>query len=170
VVLVDHEGERTMLTDRGAATQLAYELIGEAVERGIPVTVDASSVTELREFGPDEFLALVAHIKPAVLFCNRAESRVLGLELRSPAPGATRTIVKAGPRPTLVIEADGTTQSIPVPPVERIVDTTGAGDAFAAGYLLAFLAGQDAATSVKAAHLLASRVLRVPGAALGSGK
>jgi sugar/nucleoside kinase (ribokinase family) len=195
VVLVDAEGERTMLTDRGASTQLAvapadalegvkvlhvpaysltvdplanatHQLIGEAVDRGIPVTMDASSVTELRDFGPSEFLALVEQIEPAVLFCNRAESKLLGLDMRSPAPGATRTIVKAGARPTLVIDAEGTAISIPVPPVDKIVDTTGAGDAFAAGYLLAMLAGQGPETSVQAAHLLASRVLRAPGASL----
>ena len=77
------------------------------------------------------------------------------------------TVVKSGARPTLVISPDGETVSIPVPPVEQIVDTTGAGDAFAAGYLLAMSAGQDIRTCVAAAHLLASRVLRSPGASIG---
>jgi sugar/nucleoside kinase (ribokinase family) len=196
VVLVDAEGERTMLTDRGASTQLAsapnsvlddvrilhvpayslttqpladvaYGLIGEAVERGIAVTIDASSVTELRDYGVAEFLALIEQLRPQVFFCNRAESKVLGLNLRSPAPGAGCTVVKSGARPTLVVAPDGDAVSIPVPPVEGLVDTTGAGDAFAAGYLLAMSAGQDIRTCVAAAHLLASRVLRSPGASLG---
>lgn len=196
VVLVDAEGERTFLTDRGAATQLtsvpttvlddvrilhvpayslttdplsnvAYTLIGEAVERGIAVTVDASSVTELRDYGIAEFRALLEQLRPQVLFCNRDESRALGLNLRSPAPGVGRTVVKSGARPTLVISPDGDAVSFPVPPVEDIVDTTGAGDAFAAGYLLAMAAGQGVATCVQAGHLLASRVLRSPGATIG---
>jgi sugar/nucleoside kinase (ribokinase family) len=196
VVLVDADGERTMLTDRGASTQLAsapdavlddvtilhvpaysltteplagvaYGLIGEAVERGIAVTIDASSVAELRDYGIDEFLGLLEQLRPRVFFCNRAESRALGLAMRSPAPGAGCTVVKSGPRPTLVISPDGDAVSIPVRPVEGIVDTTGAGDAFAAGYLLAMSAGQDVTTCVAAAHLLASRVLRSPGASIG---
>lgn len=196
VVLVDPSGERTMLTDRGASTDLAVvptnaldgvsvlhvpayslavdplattalELIGDAVERGIPVTVDASSVTVLRDYGVEEFLALLRQIEPKVFFCNRDESSALGLHLRSPAPGAGCTVVKSGARPTLIITPDGEAQSVPVPPVKEIIDTTGAGDAFAAGYLLAMIAGQDAATCARAAHLLAARVLREPGASLG---
>jgi sugar/nucleoside kinase (ribokinase family) len=195
VVLVTPDGERTMLSDRGAATALAnvakstldgvtalhvpaysltidplaaatLALLGEATARGIAITVDASSVAVLEEFGVPEFLGLLEHIRPMVLFCNRDESAQLGLGDRSPAAGADYTVVKAGARPTLVVRADGVTQSVPVRPVEGIVDTTGAGDAFAAGYLRALLADQGPTVCAEAGHLVAARVLTQPGATL----
>jgi sugar/nucleoside kinase (ribokinase family) len=195
IVLVGPQGQRSSLVDRGASTQLAiappdaldgadvlhvpgyslmveplatiaYRLIGEAVERSIPVTIDASSVSVLKEFGISEFCALLEQIRPRVLFCTSDESEALGLSGRQPAVGAAVTVVKAGARPTLVIEQGGGVVSIPVPPVDGIVETTGAGDAFAAGYVLAMLARQPPKTAVHAAHLLASRVLRSPGASL----
>jgi sugar/nucleoside kinase (ribokinase family) len=42
-------------------------------------------------------------------------------------------------------------------------DLTGAGDAFAAGYLAAVLAGADAAASCEAGHRLAASVIETPG-------
>ena len=84
VVLVDSSGERSFLTDRGAAAHLAtvpdgalddvdilhipaysltsgglaetcHQLIGEAVDRAIPISISTSSVAALAEFGREQF-------------------------------------------------------------------------------------------------------------------
>ena len=48
--------------------------------------------------------------------------------------------------------------------VEKVMDTTAAGDSFAAGYLAARLTGQAPAASLAAGHCLAARVIQYPGA------
>jgi 2-dehydro-3-deoxygluconokinase len=49
-------------------------------------------------------------------------------------------------------------------PVSGVVDTTAAGDSFAAAYLAARLAGHDPATAARVGHRLAGAVVRHPGA------
>lgn len=54
--------------------------------------------------------------------------------------------------------------------VTDVVDTTGAGDVFAGGYLAAMLRGDEVARCVKKAHLAASYVIRSVGADLTEEK
>jgi sugar/nucleoside kinase (ribokinase family) len=195
VVLVDVDGERTFLTDRAAATDLgevpasdlddvavlhvpAYGLHGgrtaasvrallaTAQQRGVPVALDASSWAVLRALGTEAFRALVEQARPVALFANRDEAAELELTGR-PLSGAT-VVVKDGPRPTTVLRADGTALSVPVDPVAGVRDSTGAGDAFAAGWLSAMLDGLGDVERVQRGHALARRVLGTPGA--GSGE
>jgi sugar/nucleoside kinase (ribokinase family) len=182
VVLVGPDGERTMLTDRGAATQLAdpdpawldgvlvlhvpaYSLDGEplatttkalvasAHQRGIAVTVDASSTTTLAAIGVDVLLATT----PAVLFANAAEADAAGWRDRREGVGCL--VVKHGAAPTAVIDDRGC-RIVPVPPVAGITDTTGAGDAFAAGFLGAWMAGTPADDAVLDGHRAAADLMR----------
>jgi sugar/nucleoside kinase (ribokinase family) len=194
VVIVDPTGERTMLTDRGSAIELAslpagaldrvhvlhvpaYSLtveplasvartaIAAARGRGARVTIDASSASVLATFGAVRFLDLVIGLRPDVFFCNRDEHRSLGLGPESPVPGCAVTLIKSGADPTIILD-HGSSTVVPVPRGEAIVDTTGAGDAFAAGFLLAYGQHAPATAAVDEGHRLAARVLASAGASL----
>lgn len=191
VLLVDTEAERTMFPDRGAAAELgpvppewldgvevlhlpAYTFATECGadsalamtrvlrDRGGAVTIDASSTAMLAGYGPDRFLGLVHQLRPAVLFANAAEARLLGLDGATPPPG-TVFVVKNGGGPTTVTGAGGPYEPVP-PPAATPRDTTGAGDSFAAGYLAAMMRGAGPADAVAAGHRLAATVLNAPGA------
>jgi sugar/nucleoside kinase (ribokinase family) len=187
VVLVDTAGERTMLTDRGSATGLAgipeawldgasvlhlpaYSLTAEPIgstcltlattarRRGIAVSVDASSIAVLEAFGPGRFLDVVAALEPAYFFATVAEAELLDLASERPAPV---TVVKAGAEPVRILPA----VEIDVPKVDGVTDTTGAGDAFAAGFLVASCRGATPDDAARAGIALAATVLNRPGAA-----
>lgn len=72
--------------------------------------------------------------------------------------------IKRGAEPTLVRQADGRRFSVPVYPVAKVVDTTGAGDSFAAGYLAARLQGQSPEVAARSGSRMASIVIQHAGA------
>ncbi len=82
--------------------------------------------------------------------------------LRRYAPG--REIVLKHAEQGSVVLHDGLESQAVAPPVARVVDTTAAGDSFAAAYLHARLAGSAAMTAALAGHRLAGLVVQHPGA------
>jgi ribokinase len=169
VIVLAQGGHRTMLNDRGANLLLtaddvdgvlggvpdvrhvhvsAYALLDPASrgagvralaaarERGLSASVDAASAAPLRRAGADAFRAWVRGVD--LLLANADEAAVLG-----DLTGVARhVVVKRGAGGA---EWDGTVRVAARP--AAVVDPTGAGDAFAAGLLAAWLdgAGPEAA-------------------------
>jgi sugar/nucleoside kinase (ribokinase family) len=63
-----------------------------------------------------------------------------------------------------VLLRGSTIAEVPTPPVRDVVDSTGAGDAFAAGFLLAIVRGADPVDAVRAGQAAAACVIRGAGA------
>jgi sugar/nucleoside kinase (ribokinase family) len=171
VSLVAPDGDRTMASDRATATLLApadldpqwfrcdclhisgYSLLATPIDtaalraaelargHGARLSVDLSAWTRIRAHGAAQFRRQLDALGPDVVFGNEPEWDELG------EVGATR-IVKRGAGGFDVVSGDA---------VERcqardasVVDTTGAGDALAAGFLVggAELAAEAAARCV----------------------
>jgi len=151
VSLSDGGRTRSMLTDRGVGPRLsaadleeswfdgctrlhlpAYSLVREPVRgaalaaaRRLPrLSVDLSSTAALADYGVDRFRALLAGLQPEIVFGTEAEVDLVG-----EVPGS-ELVIKLGARG---VRVGGVIHG--APRVEA-VDATGAGDAFAAGYLL----------------------------------
>ncbi len=82
---------------------------------------------------------------------------------RMVAAGVREVVVKDGPG-VVCYHFDGQSGTLPTPPVAAIRDTTGAGDAFNAGYLAARLIGLAPPQAIASGQLLAAEVLKHPGA------
>jgi len=160
VSIVGADGDRALASDRGVAPSLdpgeldaawlecdvlhvsGYALLGEPIARaallaastardgGARISVDVAAWTEIRAYGPVPFRELLDAIAPDVLFATEAEWEILGGAYLS-APTA---VVKRGPRGFTVVTPDARLDLSPVQ--ADVVDTTGAGDALAAGFLL----------------------------------
>ena len=195
VVLVQPNGERTFLTDRGVASHLSlvdasfmanvgilhvpsYSLVTEplastsllyikaAQSLGAVISIDASSTSVLEHFGVARYKSLIQSIQPQVFLCNKDEAGLLGVGATEGMPGAALTVIKRGAHSTLAISQNNERSEVAVAPVADIVDTTGAGDAFAAGFLPTFVATNDVEVAIARGHAIAARVLRSPGATL----
>ena len=157
VSLVAPNGERSMASDRGVAPQLrsdelemrwlggadwlhvtGYALFRSPIDeaaakaagavrgQGGRVSADLSSWSLIRDFGGERLLRRLDLLEPDVLFGNEEELAEIGGSF-----GDREWVLKRGAKGIAL--SDG--RSLPAPPVD-VVDTTGAGDALAAGYLV----------------------------------
>jgi len=78
-------------------------------------------------------------------------------------PGIDEVVLKRGADDCLICWA-GERFAVPAVKVEKVVDTTAAGDSFSAAYLASRLKGSSPEQAALAGHRLASRVIQVPGA------
>ena len=111
---------------------------------GMTVSVDGASAAPLERVGAEPFLQLTNGA--ALLFVNGDQGRVL--TGREEPEQAARVLNAWYPHVVMKLGADGALfyangrpdpVRVPGPPLEKLVDRTGAGDAFCAGFLPAWL-------------------------------
>ncbi len=156
------------LWDPPAAKQafLAAAEIAHAAGRQVALTLsDAFCVSRYRA----EFLDLMRTGVVDLVFANESEVKALYetgdfeaalVSLRADAKQAVVTRGETG----ALFTADGATVTVPAYPVIEVVDTTGAGDLFAAGFLFGHARGIDPATSLRLGAMAAAEVISHIGA------
>ena len=117
----------------------------------------------------DEFLQLMRSSTVDLIFANEAELHSLYQTSDFDAAIAALradigvAVVTRSEKGCLVVSPEGT-EAVPAFPVERVVDTTGAGDLFAAGFLSGLARGADDRTCGRLGALAAAEVIQHIGA------
>lgn len=190
---ISPDGERTFGTYLGAAASLGAEYltlemfkgyaylfiegylvqdhemilhaIGLAKEAGLQICLDLSSYNIVEN--ELEFFSLLINKYVDIVFANEEEAKAFTNKepdeaLRIIGKKCSIAIVKVGASGSYIRKG---TEEIKVSaiPVEKVVDTTGAGDYFAAGFLYSLTCGYSLEKCAKIGSLLSGNVIQVIG-------
>jgi sugar/nucleoside kinase (ribokinase family) len=187
VSIIADSGERTLVSDPGCARSLrpehlsgdwfsdcawlhvsGYHLFDDAAAgaalrgaelaraHGARVSLDLSCAARLRELGGGEARRRVSELGPDLVFQTAGEAEALGGRGLEPV-----CVIKRGADGCTVISGDERLDLVAHP--AAAVDTTGAGDAFAAG----FLVGEGVRGAAESGLAAAARCVSVVGAMPG---
>jgi ribokinase len=211
-VVVTPDGERSFVTDRGAADLLrpadlkaswfastevvhvpVYSLLGSPLgdagrraielghEAGALVSLDLASIGPLMARGRRIARTLIAGVAPDILFATETEAAALldGLDVDGLLAFSRIAVVKRGAEgATMLARVGGERLRLEVATARmETTDSTGAGDAFDAGFLVGWLAARAAGRSLAVAlqraalsgHRAAARQLSTPRVEVGIG-
>ncbi|MEV4381552.1 PfkB family carbohydrate kinase [Streptosporangium sp. NPDC049644] len=135
-----------------------FALLDEARAAGTIITMDLlSNMPDLMQ-GVRSFLPHVDYLLPneeqALLMSGAGSAEEAALALLGEGPSAV--LVTLGADGSLIAEAEGVTR-VPALDVE-VVDTTGCGDAYCAGFIAGLVDGRDVAGAARLGTELAARV------------
>ncbi len=146
----------------------ALHALPAAVAAGMTVSVGAASAAPLELLGAEHFLGLLPH--DVLLFANEKEAAVLAgqdgtaVELASALAGEGRQVVVTAGSGDAAWSDGSATATMASEPLDRPeLDTTGAGDAFAAGFLAARARDAVPAVCLRDGHALAAAACRTTG-------
>ncbi|MBB0245371.1 ribokinase [Streptomyces alkaliphilus] len=192
-ILVEPSGENRIAIAPGALNHLTAEHVEDfreviaaadilVVSMEIPEAVVLAALRVGREAGtatllnpaparplPDDAWRLIDVITPnqteAPVLLGRAgepdaDAEELVAELRDRTGGSA--VLTLGGRGALVAGPRGVTR-VPARPVDRVIDTTGAGDAFTAALAVALASGRDVPSGVEFAAAAGARAVTVAG-------
>jgi sugar/nucleoside kinase (ribokinase family) len=155
------------LWDAPAAKQAVLKAFDAAHAQGRLVSLTLSDSFCVHRYR-DEFRDLVRN-KVDILFGNESEIKSLyQVETFEEAMEATRAearmaVLTRSEKGSVVMKGDET-WTVPASPVAKVVDTTGAGDLYAAGFLFGFTQGRPLAECAKLGGVAAAEVISHVGA------
>lgn len=198
--IISKDGERTFATYLGAALELSPEdlkpemfdgwdilfvegylvfnrpLVDRALEiaksKGMTVAMDIASYNVV-ESNRDYMLNIIKN-NIDIVFANQEESRALtGLEdpeaaLHEIASMCDIAVVKVGAKGSFVQHGDQIVKIDPIP--AKVIDTTGAGDMWAAGFMAGLVKNEKLDKCAKMGAVLASNIIEVLGAKIDENR
>jgi sugar/nucleoside kinase (ribokinase family) len=140
--------------------------IAHSAERGVALTLsDAFCVDRYRA----EFLDLIRTGTVDLVFANERELHSLyetadfDSALNALRHDAKLAVITRSEKGCLVVTREQT-DAVPASPIDRVVDATGAGDLFAAGFLVGLSRGGDNRTAARLGAFVAAEVIQHLGA------
>ena len=197
--LVTADGERTFATCLGAAAEMCADdikpelldgwdifyvegylvanptMLRKAIEtakaQGMTIAIDLASYNVVEE--SREFLLELVNNYVDIVFANEQEAKALtGLEpeaaLHYIAERCDIAVVKIGAKGAYIQRGNETAT---IPPMKAdVVDTTGAGDMWAAGFLAGLVKGKDLQTCGMMGAIVAKNIIEVVGAKMDDAR
>lgn len=161
-----HVSGYTLLAEGSRNAALAA--LDYARRAGMSASVDGASAAPLERVGAEPFLELSSNAM--LLFVNTSQAKIL--TGREDPEQAARVLTAWYPQVVIKLGGDGAIHyanghpqaHVPAPPVDRVIDGTGAGDAFVAGFLPPWLDKKPPAEALASGHRLAGHALNLIGA------
>ncbi|PVU82975.1 carbohydrate kinase family protein [Cellulomonas sp. WB94] len=133
----------------------ARAMIDDAAATGVPIWTDLHDYDGSSEFHRP-FLAAASYV---FLNADRIGDDPIPFLHAAVDGGALLAVCTLGARGAVAVDANHAVHTVAAVPVERIVDTNGAGDAFMAGVLAATLDGASTQVALRAGAAQAARAL-----------
>ncbi len=148
---------------------LLLRVLAAAKQAGAKIALDLAAPEVVQAAGPQLATLLADWVD--IVFANETEATTFAgtpedsQALRQLAALTELAVVKRGPRGALVRRGHEEVD-VPAWPIRQLVDTTGAGDAWAAGFLFGLGDGMTLAQAGRAGAIVAAEVVQTTGASL----
>jgi sugar/nucleoside kinase (ribokinase family) len=155
---------------REGPRQAAHAALRLARELGSPLcTLDPNPAHLIADYGPAPFRDLLGELRFDIIMPNLEEGSLLSGEVEPKA--IVSSLLEISPMVVLTLGAEGCLVGtgedrvlVPGAKVAQVIDVTGAGDAFAAAFVVEYLARKDIRTAAAAANSFAAQVVGRAGA------
>ena len=155
---------------REGPREAAHEALRRARTQGSPLcTLDPNPPHLIADYGPARFHDLLVQLQFDIIFPNLEEGRLLSGERETEA--IVTSLLEISPIVVLKLGAAGCIVAVGDSRIEvegaqldAAVDATGAGDAFAAAFVVEYLAHKDVRTAAATANSFAAQVVGRAGA------